>query len=209
MSMECMPELRHSPDGDYLPAAGKAWLLPLYDPLSLLFGVRRLHRALLDQAAPVAGQRVLEIGCGTGNVLRELVRRTPRGLDLAGIDPDPDALRRARRKADRAGAGVDYRQGYAGDLPFGDASVDIVLSSLMLHHLDEPGRDQALREAWRVLRPGGRLHVVDIDGHGRSTDLQPHTFTGAGFAEATETGSGRRRRLGAYRFFRAVKQAHP
>jgi ubiquinone/menaquinone biosynthesis C-methylase UbiE len=204
MMLECMPELRHSPDGDYLPAAGKAWLLPLYDPLSLLFGSRRLHRELLDQAAPVNGQRVLEIGCGTGNVLRELTGRT-RGLDLTGIDPDPDALRRARRKAARAGAAIDYRQGYAGDLPFDDGSVDVVLSSLMLHHLDEPGRDQALREAWRVLRPGGRLHVVDIDGHGRSTELQPGTFTAAGFGEATETGRGRRRRLGAYRFFRAVK----
>jgi ubiquinone/menaquinone biosynthesis C-methylase UbiE len=201
-----MPELRHSPDGDYLPAAGKPWLLPLYDPLSLLFGVRRLHRALLDQAAPAAGQRVLEIGCGTGNLLRELARRSggAAGLELAGIDPDPDALRRARRKAARAGLTVDYRQAYAGDLPFGDGSVDVVLSSLMLHHLDETGRDRALREAWRVLRPGGRLHVVDIDGHGLSMSLEPATFTGAGFAEATETGRGRRRRLGAFRFFRAV-----
>ncbi|GIE28284.1 hypothetical protein Ait01nite_013290 [Actinoplanes italicus] len=198
-----MPELRHSPDGDYLPAAGKAWLLPLYDPLSLLFGVRRLHRALLDQAAPVPGQRVLEIGCGTGNLLGVLARRT-RGLDLTGIDPDPDALRRARRKAARAGLTIDYRRGYAGDLPFDDASVDVVLSSLMLHHLDEAGRDRALAEARRVLRPGGGLHVVDIDGHGLSTSLAPRMFTDAGFSRAAQTGRGRRRRLGEFRFFTAV-----
>ncbi|MBW6435823.1 class I SAM-dependent methyltransferase [Actinoplanes hulinensis] len=187
---------------DYLPAAGKPWLLPLYDPLSRLAGAGRLHRRLLEQAGLRAGDRVLEIGCGTGNLLTVQARLGPR-VDAAGIDPDPAALRRARRKAARAGAPIDYRQAYAGDLPFTDDAFDVVLSSLMLHHLDASGRDRALREVARVLRPGGRLHVADIDGHGRSTGLTAAVFTQAGLVTAAVTGRGRVWRLGRYTLFTA------
>jgi ubiquinone/menaquinone biosynthesis C-methylase UbiE len=198
-----MPKLRHTPDGDYLPAAGKHWLLPLYDPLSLLFGVSHLHRRLLDTAAVRTGQSVVEIGCGTGNLLTALARRTA-GIDAVGIDPDPAALRRARRKAARGTLPIRYEQAYAGRLPLTDASLDHVLSSLMLHHLDEDTRDQALREARRVLRPGGHLHVLDLEGHhGRSHGLSPRTFTDAGFTTATRMTAGRHRRIGPWAIHRA------
>lgn len=198
-----MPELRHTPDGDYLPAAGKHWLLPLYDPLTRLIGAGHLHQRLLDAAAVQPGQRVLEIGCGTGNLLTALTRRTA-GIDAAGIDPDPAALRRARRKAARGALPIRYEQAYADRLPFPDAVADHVLSSLMLHHLDENTRDRALREARRVLRPGGRLHVLDLEGpHGRSHGLSPRTFTDAGFTTATRVDDGRRRGIGPWAIHRA------
>ncbi|BEL05023.1 hypothetical protein Q0Z83_032140 [Actinoplanes sichuanensis] len=185
-----MTKLRHTPEGDYLPGMGRHWLMPLYDPLSRLLGARRLHRRLLDAADVRAGQRVLEIGCGTGNLLTELARRTP-GIDAVGIDPDRAALDRGRRKAARRALPIRYEYAFAGDLPLPDASVDVVLSSLMLHHLDEPGRDRALREARRVLAPGGRLHVLDFAGH----DLNPDVLTAAGFRTAAETGRGRLHRM--------------
>ncbi|MDI6103787.1 class I SAM-dependent methyltransferase [Actinoplanes sp. NEAU-A12] len=200
-----MPKLRHTPAGDYLPGAGRHWLLPLYDPLSRLAGVGRLHRLLLDSAGIRAGQRVLEIGCGTGNLITALARRTP-GVDAVGIDPDPAALRRARRKAAKTGGGIRFEEAFAGRLPLPDDHVDHVLSSLMMHHLDETGRDQALREALRVLRPGGRLHVLDVEGHlGRSHGLSPRTFTTAGFTAADRTAGGRLRRVGGYAVHRAEK----
>nr|MDT0659298.1 methyltransferase domain-containing protein [Micromonospora sp. DSM 115978] len=203
-----MPKLRHTPDGDYLPGIGLHWLMPLYDPLSRLLGAGRLHRDLLDHADVRPGQRVLEIGCGTGNLLTELARRTP-GIDAVGIDPDPGALRRARRKAAKAGLAIGYQRAFAGDLPFADADIDVVLSSLMLHHLDDPGRARALGEVRRVLRPGGRLHVLDIEGHGRSGGLTPQTLTTAGLTAATETGRGHFRRTSGYVILRAEKNTTP
>ena len=148
---------------DYLPAMGKRWLLPLYDPFSRLAGVGRIHESLLDRADVRGGRSVLEIGCGTGNLLTALARRRP-DVDALGIDPDPAALRRARRKAARHGLRIRYERAFAGELPVPDDSVDRVLSSFMLHHLDERERGRALREVRRVLRPGGQFHVVDIDG---------------------------------------------
>jgi ubiquinone/menaquinone biosynthesis C-methylase UbiE len=176
----------------------------LYDPFTRLIGAGHLYQRLLDAAAVQPGQTVLEIGCGTGNLLTALARRTP-GADATGIDPDEAALRRARRKAGRAALPIHYRHAFAGRLPFGDGHADHVLSSLMLHHLDEAARDQALQEARRVLRPGGLLHVLDFEGHhGRSHGLRPQTFTDAGFTSAARVGGGRKRGFGGYAIHRAT-----
>jgi ubiquinone/menaquinone biosynthesis C-methylase UbiE len=145
--------------------------LPLYDPLTRLLGAGASHRRLLDQAGIGPGTRVLEIGCGTANLLLLAARRYPRAT-LIGLDPDPAALALARRKADRRGQTLQLDQGYAGQLPYPDASVDRVLSAFMLHHLPEPEKQAAIREVHRVLAPGGSLHLVDFDGHG------PHTMSG-------------------------------
>lgn len=148
---------------EHLPPMGRTWLLPFYDPLTRLVGVERLHRRLLDQAGLRAGTRVLEIGCGTGNLLLLAHRLVP-GVVTTGIDPDRAALARAGRKARRRGVDVRLDLGYADALPYPDASLDVVLSSLMLHHLPEAQKAPALREVRRVLRPGGRLHLLDIGG---------------------------------------------
>ena len=149
----------------YVPGMGRHHLLPLYDPLSRLLGVTAIHRPLVDQAAVRTGQRLLEIGCGTGN-LALLVARLHPGAEVTGIDPDPRALARARRKAARRGTPVRWDRGFAQDLPYPDAAFDRVLSSLMLHHLEADDKVASLREARRVLRPGGTLHVVDLAGAG-------------------------------------------
>lgn len=152
---------------DYLPAMGRDWLLPLYDPFTRLLGAPALHRRLVEQAELRAGQDVLEIGTGTGNVAL-LAKRSCPGATVIGLDPDPRALARARRKADRAGLAVQWDRGFAGELPYPDGSVDRVLSALMFHHLDDAEKERALREVRRVLRPGGRLHLVDFAGHTHS-----------------------------------------
>jgi ubiquinone/menaquinone biosynthesis C-methylase UbiE len=118
----------------YLGPMGRGWLLPLYDPLSLLLGARTAHSHLLDAADLRPGHRVLEIGCGTGNLALLAKVRQP-AATVVGLDPDAAALARAR-----------------------------VLSALMLHHLPDDQKPAALREVGRVLRPGGELHLVDIAG---------------------------------------------
>ncbi|WP_395295353.1 class I SAM-dependent methyltransferase [Kitasatospora hibisci] len=151
-----------APRRDYLPAAGRDAFLPLYDRLTALLGVPGLHRTLIEQADPTEGQRLLEIGCGTGN-LAVLAKRSRPGVEVVGSDPDPLALARAQRKA-RGLDGIHFERGYAQALHYPDGSFDRVLSALMLHHLDRDTKTAAAAEALRVLRPGGSLHVVDFAG---------------------------------------------
>jgi SAM-dependent methyltransferase len=150
----------------FMPAMPGRWMRGLYDPLTQLLGVRRLHADLLARADLRAGQQVLEIGCGTGNLLLLAARRAP-GVQLVGLDPDPTMLRRAAGKALRAGLRIQLDLGYASELPYADASVDRVLSALMFHHVDAEDQQAALREVARVLRPGGQFHLVDPVGGGR------------------------------------------
>jgi SAM-dependent methyltransferase len=109
------------------------------------------ERALLDGVRAGAGERLLEIGCGEGGNLWHL-----RGLDGArfGVDYSPAKAAFARRSTGATIAAAD-----AARLPFGDASFDAVLIRDLLHHL--PDRARALAEARRVLKPGGRLTLVE------------------------------------------------
>lgn len=166
--MDCMTKLHPNSAAaghtrDYLPAAGRDSFLRFYDPLTAALGVARLHRALIDQAGLAAGQRVLEIGCGTGN-LSIRVKRTHPDVEVVGSDPDPLALARAQRKARRLTA-IRFERGYAQRLPYPDAGFDRVFSSLMLHHLDQDTKAAAADEILRVLRPGGSLHLADFTGN--------------------------------------------
>jgi ubiquinone/menaquinone biosynthesis C-methylase UbiE len=149
----------------YLPAAGKDWCLPFYDPFVSLIGGDKARRALLDQAALRPGQRVLDVGCGTGT-LAMLIKRLHPDVEVVGIDPDPKALLRARRKAARAGGGVgmQFDQGFGDDLPYAEASFDRVFSSFMFHHLPTDEKGKTLRAVRRVLKPGGELHLLDFEG---------------------------------------------
>lgn len=151
----------------YLPAAGRDWLLPLYDPFTRWLGVGALHAALIEQAALAPGQSVLDVGCGTGTLAVRMRRAHP-GVEVTALDPDPKALAIARRKAERAGVAVRFEQGYGDALPFPDASFDRVTSSMMFHHLDLTVKRGMLRETLRVLRPGGSFHLVDFGHHGHS-----------------------------------------
>lgn len=147
----------------YLPAAGHRWLLPFYDPLMTVLGGDAAMRALVEQASIEPGQRVLDIGCGTGS-LPVLIKRLYRDVDVIGFDPDSHALARARQKAERASVTVRFDQGFADALPYPDASIDRVLSSFMFHHLQDNDKHRMLREARRVLRPGGVFLLLDFGG---------------------------------------------
>jgi len=145
----------------YLPAAGRDWALPFYDPLVTLLGGDAARAMLLDQAGVRAGYRVLDIGCGTGSLAVLIKRRNPHA-EVIGLDPDPRALERARHKCRRAALSIQLDQGFSDKLPYPDGAFDRVFSSFMLHHLQEGERQTTLREVRRVLKPGGTFHLLDF-----------------------------------------------
>jgi len=146
----------------FVPAARFAALTPLYDLACRLIGLgarfRAFERTLLDDHSIAT---VLEVGCGTGELLVELARRYP-GVEAVGLDPDPAALGIARQKLEGLGLPVRLDQGSAAGLPYPDASFDLVVSSLMLHHLETSDKLRMLRECRRVLTERGQLLLVDF-----------------------------------------------
>jgi len=154
------PEERDRP---FLPGMGKAWLLPLYDIFTRVAGVRGLHERAVELAGVGPGQAVVDVGCGTGNLSFAVLAAHP-DARVTGLDPDEDALRRAARKALRRRVPLTLVQGYADRLPAEDASLDHVVSSLALHHVDDDGRVAFAHDALRALRPGGKVTVVDFGG---------------------------------------------
>jgi ubiquinone/menaquinone biosynthesis C-methylase UbiE len=146
----------------FLPAAGKDWLLPLYDPVVRLFGGNALRKKLVEQAAIHPDHDVLEIGCGTGSVLL-MIKDIQPTADLTGLDPDPKALERANRKASRKWLHIRLDQGFSDQLPYADESFHRVLSSFMFHHLPDGEKTKTLLEVRRVLKPGGSFHMLDFE----------------------------------------------
>ena len=145
----------------YIPALGKRWLLPLYDPFLWLLGADNAKRPLIEQAEIKSGFRVLDIGCGTGS-MAVLIKRMHPEAEVVGIDPDPSALSVAERKAKRARLPVEFDRGFADHMQYADASFDRVFSSFMFHHLAANEKSATLGEVRRVLKPGGSLHLLDF-----------------------------------------------
>jgi cyclopropane fatty-acyl-phospholipid synthase-like methyltransferase len=146
---------------DFLPALRFRVLTPLFDPLvRMTTRERTFKQRLLEQAAIRPGERVLDLGCGTGTLAVAIKRACP-GARVSGLDADPQILALARRKAASAGTEISFKEGYSNDLPFEEASFDAVVSTLFFHHLTGDVKTATLREVARVLVPGGRLHIGD------------------------------------------------
>ena len=126
-------------------------------------GAARARAELIKQASIQPNQRVLDLGCGTGTLVVLLKRKYP-AAEIVGVDPDPKALQRAQKKVRRAGVAVQLDEGFADELPYEAGTFDRVLSSFMLHHLEEHEREKTLREVLRVLKPAGTFHLLDFAG---------------------------------------------
>ncbi|WP_280253477.1 class I SAM-dependent methyltransferase [Nocardia abscessus] len=128
---------------------------------AVFFGGRRdrVYRRLAELSGARPGDRVLDIGCGTGYLTRRLAAVTGSGT-VVGVDASTAILDRAR--AITTEPNCTYRVGVAESLPGEDGSFDVVTNCLMLHHLPEDVRATALAQMWRVLRPGGRLLIGEF-----------------------------------------------
>ncbi len=159
-----MPTTDASSAGEYpiLPAANRHWLTPFYDLLCELMGLgRRFQRGVLARLGLGGHERLLDVGCGTGTLLAETLRRYA-GVTAAGVDADTEILAIAQRRLRRHAARVTLHAARAETLPLPDDSFDAAVSTLTFHHLPTPAKRAALGEVFRVLRPGGRFLLVDF-----------------------------------------------
>jgi ubiquinone/menaquinone biosynthesis C-methylase UbiE len=208
----------------YLHALRFTALTRFYDPvIRATTRESRFKSLLIEQAAPSPGQRILDLGCGTGTLALQVKQREP-GADVVGLDADPEMLDRARAKARQAGVELELTEGYSTELPYEDESFDRVLSTLFFHHLDPEPKRRTAREIARVLGRGGELHVADwgrpadpamrlafqsirlLDGFTSTAENYrgelPTIFEEAGFEQAEQTG-GLRTILGSLALYRA------
>ncbi|HYL43854.1 MAG TPA: class I SAM-dependent methyltransferase [Ktedonobacteraceae bacterium] len=137
-----------------------------------------LQRRITDLAQFQPGETVLDVGCGTGTLALKAYARVGATGRVSGIDPGPKQIARARSKARRAGLPIDFQVGVIEQLAFPDQSFDVVLSTFMMHVLPDDLKRQGLAEIARVLKPGGRLLVVDFkrpEEHQDQSDRPVHT----------------------------------
>jgi len=120
-----------------------------------------MRRGLLAGMGDLSNKKVLDVGSGTGT-MSILMKKAYPMADVTGLDGDPQILEIARGKARNLGLRIQFDQGMSFDLPYPDESFDIVLTSMMLHHLTRDHKQKTAQQMYRILRPGGGLFGADF-----------------------------------------------
>lgn len=140
-------------------------MVPSYDAYmrQMTFGRERVLRAMTVRLAEIKpGDSVLEVGCGTGTLTLAAKQQAGPTGKVVGIDIIPGMIEASRRKAELAHQEITFQLGSMADIPFPDDHFDAVLCSFMIFHMSEATRRKGLAEIQRVLKPGGRLLVLDL-----------------------------------------------
>src|SRR6185437_11199717 len=166
---------RHNPLGETEANATKGLVLNdgwrydllgwFHDTFSSRGTLRKLRQRTIRLAHLQPGEQALDVGCGTGTLALEAARYLHPGGSITGIDPGSQQIARARAKATRRHVpkvSIEFTIGVIEQLPFPDQTLDVVFSTLMMHHLPTPLTRQGLAEIARILKPGGRLVMADF-----------------------------------------------
>lgn len=124
----------------------------------------RFREKVLQLARVSSGESVLDVGCGTGTLAIAAKCRVGSAGSVCGVDASPEMLARAEKKAKTSRVDVLFKRGVAEKLPFANASFNVVLCTVMLHHLPQKARQQCASEIARVVKPDGRILAVDFEG---------------------------------------------
>ena len=161
---------------NFTPAAQQpesvAQMVMLLDMQDSAPSIQRLRQWAFERIRPTTGEVAIDVGSGTGTVAGLLAALTgPTGL-VTGVEPNPKLREIAEQRAGAADSNAVFVDGLAGSLPFADGTADIVWCERVLQHVADA--QAALNEFARVLRPGGRLALIDSDHASRVTSDIDH-----------------------------------
>jgi ubiquinone/menaquinone biosynthesis C-methylase UbiE len=160
------------PVGDIPETRGSTldWLAPYYDAVCCTAGINQSFRAKTIMHAKLrSGEKVVDIGCGTGVLTRLAAYAVGPNGEVLGVDPAPDMIRLARIAGHEARSTARFDLAAIEQLSAATDSFDVALLSFVIHCLPSDLKRTGLQEVWRVLKPGGRLVVVDLDRPANST----------------------------------------
>jgi len=148
--------------GSFTPALGKAWLTPLYDSaIGLLTREQAWRSALVHEADLFPEDRLIDIGSGTGTLLRDMLIRCPQA-ELIGVEPDPSVLAIAKRKLGPAAEMIWWHNGFLDSLRLADGQApNKIVSSLVFHQVALKQKRAILQQMHSLLQPGGMVLIAD------------------------------------------------
>jgi ubiquinone/menaquinone biosynthesis C-methylase UbiE len=136
-----------------------------YDLFTRLMGLgvdRPNSRMIVEMANIKPGDKILDVGCGTGNLTLTAKKYAGSSGSANGIDASPEMIEVARENAKRSGIEALFELGLIEKMPYPEASFDVVISRLVIHHLPDDLKRQGFAEIFRVLNPGGRIFLADF-----------------------------------------------
>lgn len=144
---------------DFVPAAHYPFLTRFYDGFSRLF-FSRIFKKIATLINPKPGEKILDLGCGPGNLIVELKKLQP-AARLTGLDVDPEILAIAQKKFEKFQFAIPLIEASATDIHT-EEEFDSVVSSLMIHHLSLSEKKEMLAGVYRILKPGGKFYLYDF-----------------------------------------------
>ena len=146
---------------NYIPAFRYNWLTPFYDLVMKLMRESTIKNDIVKSVNIKKNHKVLDLGCGTAT-LTILLKKTYPDAEIVGLDGDPKVLKIAKSKINQENLDIHIDEGMSFELPYADNSFDLVVSSLMFHHLNHKNKIRTFKEISRVLRDDGKLYFVDF-----------------------------------------------
>jgi ubiquinone/menaquinone biosynthesis C-methylase UbiE len=199
-----MSSLEHLPGDNYVVETKGRTIHSWARYYDLVLGIISLGRegkfrqAALDLVDLEPGMKILDVGCGTGSLTLAAKQRTGSDGMVVGIDPSSNMVKLAREKAAKKQVEAAFQVGVIEKLDFPDDQFDLVLSSMMMHHLPGELKKTGLSEVRRVLKPNGTLLIIELDPgslslasliHGHKSQLSAELEHIRGYLESMDFGS--------------------